>query len=402
MPVKSFFGEIEEGARHFYATVLRGEVSDANVRGYLRAAAQIEDLWQQIDDRVKLAIGKGTPPWEAYHHSGYALAFVRAARTYQVFVSELLAADAAADPKTAGYLPRVTHDQANALCHHILPNLQHAIAALDPAYTPDVALPLKLGPRIEAEGSPCPLPHLQGMIAAAREVYAWAAGLIAQYENAARAAAAVPPEITAHIGALENRLAQVDSQLRFGIDLVGQISRGEVTKELHEKAEDSLWEALQGAFLLNQAIALPELLVAHQRPQRKTEPGEPRKVYHDKRIRPDDLWRVAAPVARNELRGTEFGTEEMEEMCEKMGGILSAGAQHYLDDVAAAVEEGNAQFIAAMANCPFDPVYKARRPLNIAGASIPADYEFHWDFHRGHIEMAHRFSRSASWKECEE
>src|SRR5581483_7155614 len=44
MPVKSFFGEIEEGARHFYATVLRGEVSDANVRGYLRAASQIEDI----------------------------------------------------------------------------------------------------------------------------------------------------------------------------------------------------------------------------------------------------------------------------------------------------------------------------------------------------------------------
>src|SRR5215467_13205916 len=181
MPVKSCFGEIEEGARHFYATVLRGEVSDANVRGYLRAASQIEDLWQQIDDQVAVLIGQGVAPWEAYHRLRYPLAFIRAARTHQVFVHELLAADAAADPGTAGYLPRVTFDQANALCHQIQPMLEHAVAAFhDPASVPDVPLPVHLGQRIEAEGHVCPLPHLQGMIAAAREVREWAAGLIAE------------------------------------------------------------------------------------------------------------------------------------------------------------------------------------------------------------------------------
>jgi hypothetical protein len=76
---------------------------------------------------------------------------------------ELLAASAASAPETAGYLPRVTYDQANALCHEIQPNLQRVIAALnDTAYTPDVALPLMLGPRIELEGQPCPVAHLQG------------------------------------------------------------------------------------------------------------------------------------------------------------------------------------------------------------------------------------------------
>jgi hypothetical protein len=40
MPARSFIGEIEDAARRFYATVLCGEVSDANVRGYLRAASQ--------------------------------------------------------------------------------------------------------------------------------------------------------------------------------------------------------------------------------------------------------------------------------------------------------------------------------------------------------------------------
>jgi|GEM_PF-3947590 len=403
MPVKSFLGEIEASARHFYATAMRGEVSDANVRGYLRAASQIEDVWQQIDDKIAALIAQGTPPWDAYKQLRYALAFIRAARTYQVFVQQLLAADAAADPGTAGFLPRVTYDQANALCHQIQPHLEHAIAALtDPNFQLNGSLPLQLGPRIEAEGHACPVPHLQGIIAAAREVREWAAGLIAQYQNAVRQSATpAPAEGAAHIGALQSRLAQVDSQLRFGTDLVGQVSQYGATEELHEQAENCLWAALEGAFLLNQAVAAPELLRATPAKQRPA-PSAPRNVYHDQRIRPNDLWRIAAPSARAELRGTDFGTDEMQEMCEKMGGVLSAGAQQYLDEVEAAIARGDAISIAAMANCPFEPVYRARVPLILAGAQVPAGHEFHWNFHRGHIESSPRYSRAPTWQECEE
>ena len=175
MPAKGFLAELRESVQHFYAAEIRGEVSDANVRGYLRAASQIEDVWQQIDDQLGALLAQGIAPWDAYARLRYPLAFIRAARTHQIAVRELRAADGAADPATIGYLPRVTYDQANALCHEILPNLQHAIAALhDPAYTPDVSLPLALGPRVEAEQA-CPVPHLLGMINATREVGAWAA-----------------------------------------------------------------------------------------------------------------------------------------------------------------------------------------------------------------------------------
>ena len=405
MPAKSFIGTVEDAARGFYATAIRGEVSDANVRGYLRAASQIEDMWQQIDDKVAVAIAHGVKPWEAYRQQRYPLALIRAARAHQVFVHELLAADAAADSATAGYLPRVTYDQANALCHQIQPNLQQAVAALtDPAYEPDVALPLVLGPRVEAEGT-CPIPHLQGMIGAAREVREWAAGFIAQYEQAVVRAgsAAVPTEITRHISALHGTLAQADAELRFGTDLVGQVSDSGATPELHEQAEESLWEALQGFFLLNQAVAFPDLLLPGQSDASAAEVGPRRdRAHRDRPVQPDDLWRIAAPSARSSLRGTEFGRDEMQEMCEKMGGILSAGAQQYLDEVEDAVRRGDAIAVGAMANCPFEPLYQARRPVNLAGAHVPAGHEFHWNFHRGHIEVAPRFVRSDDWQECEE
>ncbi|HEX4713602.1 MAG TPA: hypothetical protein VH164_01610 [Ktedonobacteraceae bacterium] len=126
------------------------------------------------------------------------------------------------------------------------------------------------------------------------------------------------------------------------------------------------------------------------------------RSYHDRPIHPADLWRIAAPSARSELRGTKFGTDEMEEMFEKMGGVLSAGAQQYLDDIAFAVEQGDAIMVLAMANCPFEPIYRSRRPLDLAGAHVPANNEFHWDFHRGHIDFRPRFPRVSDWQECEE
>jgi hypothetical protein len=403
MPAKSFIGELQGAVRHFYSVELRHEVSDANVRGYLRAATQIEDVWQQIDDRLAALMAQGVQPWDAYAGLRYPLAFIRAARTYQMFVHELLAADGAADPASDGYVPRITFDQANALCHHILPNLQYAIAALyDPAYQPEVALPLRLGPRIEAEKG-CPLAHLQGMLAAAREVRTWVAGLIAQYSNAVSRADEPPPEeITRHMTALESRLAQADSQLRFGIDLVGHAFQRETSAELHEHAEDSLWAALRGYFLLNQAVSWPELLCNDGKPVIARRRSARHRAYRDRRIRPRDLWRIAAPGARAELRDTEFGRDEMTEMAAKMGHTLTSGAQRYLDDAEQAVVRGGAYIVAAMATCPFEPLYRARTELSIVDARIPVGYEFHWNFHRGRIEISPRFPRTKDWQECEE
>jgi hypothetical protein len=404
MQAKSFLGTMRDSARHFYSTTVRGEVSDANIQGYLRAASQIEDLWQQIDEQLAQRSMQGVAPWEAYRQLGYPLAFVRAARTYQIFVKELLAADAAFDPQTAGYLPQITYDQANALCQQIQPALQEAVAALnDPRFVPDRSLPLVLEPRVEHGEQPCPVTHLQGIIGAAREVREWAAGLIAQYEQTVRQAkTSVSGEITAHITALQGRLAQADSQLRFGTDFAGQVSQGQATPEMHMQAEDSLWDALQNYFLLNQAVALPELLRPAQSHRLVSSPERARGAYHDLRISPEDLWHYSSPSARSELYGTAFGTREMGEMWEKMGGILSARAQQYLDEVGAALACGEVYPVAAMANCPFEPIYRTRRPLTLTGTIVPSDNEFHWNFHRDALEFTRRFSRTENWQECTE
>ncbi len=402
MQARSFMDDMRAAARHFYATTIRGEISDANVRSYLLATEQIEEVWQQINGRIAVLLAQGLPPWCVYALLCYPLAFVRVARTYQIFVRELLSADAVEDPQATGYVLPMTYDQADALCQQIQPNLQRAIQALaDIHYTPDVMLPLTLGPRIEAEGQLSPLPHLQVMVTTAREIRAWAVDLLTQYDTAISAATTQQPsEIVAHRAALQGLLAQADSQLRFSVDLLAQLAQERVTTPLRTAAETNLWNALRSFFLLNQAIASPEILYS----RRTTIPLQARhpKVYQDRHIKPEDLWVVAAPSARSELRTTAFGRAKMEELCAKMQYTLTARAQQYLDEVALAEARGDIVILAAMAHCPFEPLYRARRPITLVDTSVSSGHELHWNFLRGTLEISSRFERVKHWQELAE
>src|SRR5258708_8164247 len=152
--------------QRFVTSGLHGEVSDATIQGYLRSAGQIEEVWQQIDDSVETLIAQGMAPWDAYAKMGYALAFVRACRTNVVFVQELMKAHTAMDPTNAGYLPKVTYDQALALCEHIEPYLEEAIkASTNPRYVlTTYVFPLELAPPLSYTNHQLPLPLLHTIL----------------------------------------------------------------------------------------------------------------------------------------------------------------------------------------------------------------------------------------------
>lgn len=401
MPAKSFFRRMREAANHFNATVLHHEISEAEIAGYLRAAAQLAQIWQQIDASLAALLTDGVAPWDAYYRLRYPLAFIHAARVYQVFVQELIAADAALHPGLAGYLPQVTYDQANALCHHIYPVMHEAMVALnDATYVPTRLVPMPLEPRIQASDGEYPLAHLYGMLNATREVRAWTAGLIAEYQQKIEhGALPIPPPVQAQCKSLSTRLIEADAQVQFAEDLVGHLTADEATPTLRAQAEENLWQALDAYFTLNQIVAMPILP-----PAPVSDAAQPRKKhqFHDRRIQPDDLWVIATPSARVELRGTPFGRDEMNELCMQMGGMLTASAQAYLQAVQAATDRGDIIKVGAMAACPFEPLYRSRIALDIAGAHVPSHHEFHWNYHHGHIESVKRFGRVSRWQECEE
>ncbi len=252
--------DVGQWFQRFVASGIHGEVSDATIQGYLRSASQIEEVWQQIDDNVDALIAQGMPPWDAYARMGYALAFVRACRTNVVFVQELVKAATTTNSASAGYLPKVTYDQALALCEHIEPYMEEAIkASTNPRYVPTpYTFPLQLGPHIRYANQRFPLPHLQGIIGAAQQMRDWAAGLLAKYELALDAAKTlVPQAVSTHLEEMKSELRLGDFHLRTGVDMVGQISKGHVTDELNEKAEGFLWEAMESFFKVSQLVANP-------------------------------------------------------------------------------------------------------------------------------------------------
>ena len=416
-----------DNARRIFEAKVQGRVSDATIRGYLRAGSQIENIWIQIDARIDELVSKGVPPWEAYPQLRYALAFVRAGRLYVVFVRELLKAEEVAHPADADYLSRVVFDQADALCKQIEPSLNNALAALnDPMYIPNIAVPFALGPRIEYD--PCPLSHLQGLINSAREMQRWAAGLFAKYENTMTAASNVPTFVTEDMNTLRGMLAQADFQLNFGTDLVGQVTPHDTTFELRKQAEDALWNAMQGYFFINQVVADPALLQSKQPlpnvptlttpGMAATTPGmaSSPQQYLDRRVSVDDLWNLLASIsARSDYYQQQaLGVNpyrdsapseivdlalEMEELHNKLHGVLPATAFQFLDEIKAAAARGDVEVITSWAECPYDPIYRANTDLVLVGERVPRGYEFHYNVHEhnyhGGIQMAPRFSRSS-------
>lgn len=284
--------------QRFVAGGVHGEVNDATIQGYLRSASQLEDVWQQIDDKVDAFILQGMAPWEAYAKMAYALAFVRACRMIVVFVQELLKANAMANPTNASYLPKVTYEQALALCEHIEPFIEEAVKAAtspeNPNYLPHLStLPFALGPRVGYANQHIPLSHLQGFLGAAQQMRDWTAGLLAKYELTLHAAKSpVPQPVATHIEEMNRELGLGDFHLRTGIDMAGQISNGQVTDELSAKAIGFLWEAMESFFKLSQLIAFSGVPV---RPQQQHSMKSPVPQYQDRRS--DPAPRQQPPIA---------------------------------------------------------------------------------------------------------
>lgn len=279
---------------------MSGEVSDATIQGYLRAASQLEDIWQQIDDNVNALIIGGMAPWDAYSKMAYALALIRACRINVVFVQELLKANAMVNPATASYLPRITYEQALALCQHIEPLIEEAIkASTNPASIPtSYKLPFAFGPRVRPADPHLPPAHVQGFIRGAQQARDWAAGLLAQYEIALNAPKKpIPQSVATHLEQMKSELGLGDFHLRSGTDMTGQImfagkgseSSGQpIPDELSAKAEDLLWEAVESFFKVSQLVAFPVTpVVSAQQPQPPSSGRRQAYPYQQRHIIPD-------------------------------------------------------------------------------------------------------------------
>lgn len=392
--------------------MMQHEVSAADIDGLLRGTGQLESLRQGIND-ARL-VGETThpgSPWETYRDMGRGLLFFWVAQAYIAIARSLKEADDAYDPGTRDYMPHVSHDQALALLRKAGDYLAEASAALaDPSYDTGVALPIPLDPRIEAEGR-CPVVHLKGMLQGTKYLDDYAQVALDEYVSAA-ASPDAPREVKAAAQKLRGELAAARSRLAMAEGAVSPILAGQdVDQETHEGAEDNLWQTLATYVRLGQVIALPSLLASAPVPDQTrrqrvghTPPPPPRPT-GPQRIDRRERWRLTDGVARQRLVAegrADWAEDELDELWENKGWTLSADEQRFLDEVEALQHNGAVRATSYMAECPFDPVWTATRPVTIMGQQIPMGGQLAYNHHHGKGEVVTSFRSAPDFEECQD
>lgn len=173
----------------------------------------------------------------------------------QVLGDELLDADAAADPATAHYLPRVTAAQAMEFYEPVQAWMARAQAArASRSYRLDVPVPEALPEWIE--GEPCPVAHLVALRQAVGRLRSQTEALLAGFAPGVDGGPA--RDVVAQAAAEANSAADYATGLWTA-------RNGSPPAHLHEAIEAHLKHAVEVYFYLGQVAAMPALAAAPRR-----------------------------------------------------------------------------------------------------------------------------------------
>jgi hypothetical protein len=358
------------------AAAFHGEVGAATVEAYRRAGAAAY-IDQADAERVRSELVlSGRSIWTALPHEASQLLCAWNAFALQTLGDELVEADYRADPRTVGYLPKVTAEQAAAF----LGEVEHWAArarraACDETYdvTAEVTVPAPLPQWFEAE--PCPRAHLDAMMAAGR---AMRGRVEAALDDLTKAK---PPEGRADA---PDRLFGMAAEANTAIDFAESLWSPEAGPELHERVEESLRRGIAAYYRLGQLLAAPMLLdrdiavpVRIPVPPGYTGlalPGQPgfdpwcltdpvnRSLWqYDRAARAaiDTLWRYDPnPAATLRIQAQLNAAVEARQLV--VAGTIRQTANYFF-------------------RCPWSAIYFVYRPVVIAGQSLTPIQQFAFD-----------------------
>lgn len=248
---------------------LSGEVSAETLDAYRRAGLGVYDLLAGAEaERSALA---GTSAGDVRDATRCFLLCTWNAFALQTLGDAFVDADYEADPRTVGFVPPITKEQALGFYGEVEAWLGRGEQA---RVDPDVSLPLALPAELPAfvEVEPCPSEHLQAMLAAARTLGEHAETAIFDAER-------LPGAGARELAELRALLASAANAAGYATRLYGD---GDVSQELHERIEQSVKEALGAYYLAGQLAAMPELVGRRPVPvsvtgagRRLAGPGEP-------------------------------------------------------------------------------------------------------------------------------
>jgi hypothetical protein len=227
-----------------------GEVSADTLEAYRRASLAVYDALDHANAHRRRAKSEGKNAWTIDASTQAEILCTWNAFVLQTLGDRILEADYSHDPQTVGFVPPITADQILSFYTQVEPYLNRAEQAHhNPDYQLDIAVPAQLPEWSRVE--PCPNAHLFGMLEAMRAVreHTEAAFLFLTETPPAT------PEQTKGLNQIRQLHAAAQFKARYADDMVGDT----LSRDVHERVEEHVKDAIEGFFLLGQLLAMPDL-----------------------------------------------------------------------------------------------------------------------------------------------
>jgi hypothetical protein len=349
------------------AAAMHGEVSATTVEAYRRAGATAyQDILDADQVRADLA-ASGAGQWGANPTQASQLLCAWNAFALQTLGEELIDADYRADPRTVGFLPPATAEQAAAFLGEVEHWSSRARrAARDPRYdvTAECTLPSPLPSWVK--GKPLPQSHLKAMMAAAQAMRGHAEAALADLIRVD------PPSGKQDaVARLRGMAGDADSIAAYGEALWSP----DAGPKVHEQALDSLRRGIYAYFELGQLLAMPALL---DRPEVTVVPvnGQPLPLPGQPGFNPwcltDSYTRAhwqQDPDARRAITMLWRSDPDPAATLAIQSQINAAVAAKL---VSVETMRGHRQYFS----CPWSTIYQALEPVSIAGHELWQFQEF--------------------------
>lgn len=355
------------------AAALRGEVAADVLEGLRRAGRPVHDDLAHCERRRSELALEGSGVWSCDAGTSSQLLCTWNAYVLQQLGDAMIDADYAASPRTRGYLPPVTAEQAARWLGQVEFWAARARrAAADPAYDvrTEVSLPAALPPFVEVE--PCPPPHLAAMLAAGQAMRGHAELALFDLERGA-----VPDDRQEALGRLKGMAAEAASAVRHAEQLVGPST----PRELHERAERALEHGLRSYYLLGQLLAMPALLDARD----GVATSSPSRSRHPLPWEPDfDPWVLTDPQSVDRWQRDPQARQAIEVLWASDPDPAATLAG--LAEIEGAVEQGTVVRGAGPGLelghyycCPWSSLFTVRRTVRLLGMQLGPGQQFAYD-----------------------
>lgn len=361
---------------------LSGEVSAQTVEAYRHAGGAVFDLYLEVEQRRSELASSQVDLWDL--DSSTAARFLCSWNSFalQTLGDAFLDADYQADPKTVGFVPKVTERQALAFYSGVEPWVSRAHQAqANPDYAFDVIVPAQLPAWVAVD--PCPHAHLDAMLAACTTMRERADLAVADTERAAAGR---------HVKDVAE-LRQALSAVTSAADHAASLDHHHAPPELHERIELAIKGAIDGAYRLGQLAAIPRLI------------SDPESVTGDVSTLPApgqpgfDPWCLTDPQSRSRWQSDRQAQRATSLLWQRDPN--PAGTLAIQSEINAALAAGSVQYATDQAGnrlghyycCPWSPIYVAVRPATIASTRLGPGQQFTFDVSAEEMSSGSPFKR---------